>query len=209
MAENRIPSSGSKTYYSIIEGEIRRKAKPGDDEQYIRKRVNKSQQEVQEFAVGALTGRIKNVAVIVKDFNGKKISNLELDLEDVGEVYQLQIPVESKYFGSLVEKLPNLDYNQYVNVSVYDWTPAGEKRKTGVSIKQNNNKVPSFYSKENPLPGVGDFPRTGEDEDVKLWGIQRTKALKKVVESENLRLRAPQPTATPQVANHEPDDLPF
>jgi len=215
MAQNNYNGGGQKFYFNIIEGELRRKAKQDDNELYVRRRTNKSQQEVEEFAVGSLSGIIEQVFVETKEFGGKKMSSLIIQLSDVGEVYVIQIPVESKYFGSAVEKLPNIDYTQYVTLSVYDWTPPGEsKRKAGVTFKQAGNKVASAYSKENPLPGVSEFPKDGDDDEKKLWGIQRTKALKKVVENEGLRLNHTKHSETvsnvaPPVEHQEQDDLPF
>jgi hypothetical protein len=213
MAENQQTTGAHKLYYSVIEGSLRRKAKPEDNAEFVTKRTNKSGQEVEEYTAGSLSGIIDSIAVVSKEFNGKKVTNLEVLLKDVGENYLLQFPVESKYFASFAEKLPNVDYTQYVTISVYDWTPTGEsKKKTGVSIKQAGQKVLSFFSKENPLPGVDPFPVGGADDDVKLWGIQRTKALKKLIEQEAVRLqdsKAPVAKAEEAAAPQPEDDLPF
>lgn len=207
MAENQQQTGNSKTYYKIIDGDIRRKAKPDDNVGFVTKRTLKTGEEVDEYKIGSLSGLIKSMAIETKEFGGKKISSLEVLLSDVGENYLLQIPVESKYFASFIEKLPNVDYSQYVTVSVYDFIPSdSKKKKTGVTIKQAGNKVTSAFSKENPLPGVGDFPIDGDEEEVKLWGIQRTKALKKLLTEEVARLNTP---AEVTASQEETGDLPF
>lgn len=216
MAENQQTTGGTKLYYSIIEGELRRKAKQEDNAEFIRKRTNKSGQELEEYAPGSISGLVKSLLINSKEFNGKKVTNLELLLSDVGENYLLQVPVESKYFASLVEKLPNIDFGQYVNVSVYDFTPTdSNKRRVGVTVKQNNVKLTSAFSKENPLPGVPDFPTNGDDDEKKLWGITRTKALKSLVAEQNNRLQeflkgpAPESVVAEPAAEGSADDLPF
>jgi hypothetical protein len=218
MAQNNNTTSGAtKFYFNIIEGELRRKAKQDDDQQFVRNRTNKSGLEVSEFAVGSLSGILENFGVVTEEYNGKKMSSLVLNIRDVDELYIVNIPVDSKYFGTLVRRLPNIDFSSYVTISPYDFVAKDNgKRKVGISVKQNNNKVLDAFSKENPLPGVGEFPIGGDDDEVKLWGIQYTKALKQLVASQLERLNVSKVNAqvaavAPEVDTQDnpADDLPF
>jgi len=144
---------------------------------------------------------------MTEDFQGKKISKLNVTLTDVGEEYMIQFSVDSRYFGSFVAKLPNINFNKSVEVSVYDFTDKFNKKVAGVTVKQGS-KVPDFYTKENPLPGVSAYPSDGDDDEKKLWGIQRTKALKLVVSSQYDRLKSELQLDAP-VQSAYSEDAPF
>lgn len=210
MAENNNHQHGKRLYYSVIDGELRRKANPEDNQEYVKKRTRKDGVEVSEYVPSSISGIISSFEIRTEDFQGKKISKLSITLSDVGEEYVIQIPVDSRYFGSFVQKLPNIKFNNSVEISVYDFVDKANKKVAGVTVKQNG-KVADYFTKDNPLPNVSAYPFDGDDDEKKLWGIQRTKALKSVVVSQYDRLKnelvADMPVSESIINNSE--DLPF
>jgi hypothetical protein len=207
MAENNNNQHSKRLYYSVIDGELRRKANPEDNQEYVKKRTRKDGVEVSEYVPSSISGVISSFEIKTEDFQGKKISRLNVTLSDVGEEYLIQFPVESRYFGSFVSKLPNVKFNNSVEISVYDFTDKTGKKVAGVLVKQGS-KVPDFFTKENPLPGVSAYPFDGDDDEKKLWGIQRTKALKAVVVGQYERLKSELVVDAPSVSDYS-DDIPF
>lgn len=191
MAENNNNQHSKKLYYSVIDGELRRKANQEDNQEFVKKRTRKDGVEVMEYVPSSISGSITDFEIKTEEFNGKKISRLNVTLSDAGDEYLIQLPVDSRYFGSFVSKLPNINFYSPVELSVYDFNDKFNKKVAGVTVKQGS-KVADFYTKENPLPGVSAYPTNGDDDEKKLWGIQRTKALKAVVSAEYERLNAPQ-----------------
>jgi hypothetical protein len=187
MAENNNNQHSKRLYYSVIDGELRRKANPEDNQEFVKKRTRKDGVEVMEYVPSSISGSITSFEIKTEEFNGKKISRLNVSLSDSGEEYLIQFPVDSRYFGSFVSKLPNVNFNNPVELSVYDFTDKFNKKVAGVTVKQGS-KVTDFFTKENPLPGVSAYPTNGDDDEKKLWGIQRTKALKLVVSEQYDRL---------------------
>lgn len=187
MAENNNNQHSKKLYYSVIDGELRRKANQEDNQEFVKKRTRKDGVEVMEYVPSSISGSITDFEIKTEEFNGKKISRLNVTLSDAGEEYLIQFPVDSRYFGSFVSKLPNISFDIPVEISVYDFTDKFNKKVAGVTVKQGS-KVADFFTKENPLPGVSAYPTNGDDDEKKLWGIQRTKALKLVVSEQYERL---------------------
>lgn len=212
MAQNNTTrTQGSKFYYKIIEGELRRKALATDENTV--KRTTKDGTEVEEFKADSLTGSLKSFELVTQEYQGKKMTDLVVTLYDIGETYILQIPVESRYFSSFINKLPNINLNDNIELGSYKFTPKDRvKPVSGIFIKQNGNKVFDFYSKDNPLPGVPEFPMNGDDSEKKMWGLQQTIALKKVLAEQQGRLAkegnefAQEPANTPAEGE---DDIPF
>lgn len=207
MAENNNTQHSKRLYYSVIDGELRRKANPEDNQEYVKKRTRKDGVEVSEYVPSSISGTISSFEIKSEEFNGKKISRLNVTLTDSGDEYLIQFPVESRYFGSFVQKLPNINFEKPVDISVYDFTDKFNKKVAGVTVKQGS-KISDFYTKENPLAGVSPYPADGDDDEKKLWGIQRTKALKSVVSSQYERLKSELVVDAPVVSDYS-EDIPF
>ena len=206
MAQNNRQQTGSRFYFRIIEGDLRRKALRTDEN--TTKRTTKDGSEVEEFTANSLSGILKSFELVTNEYQGKKMTDLVVTLYDIGETYIIQIPVESRYFSSFVVKLPNINLNETVELSSYKFTPKDRvKALTGISIKQNGQKITDFYNKDNQLPGVPAFPADGDDSEKKMWGLQQTIALKKLLAEQQERLKEP---AKETVSNEEEDSqLPF
>lgn len=148
--QNEIPgvvqNSNSKNYYwSIFEGQLARKV----DEGFAgaKMRTNKNNMKVWEQHVGALTGILRDVNVHENTFDGKKIKQLVIKLiPKEGFLHVINIPKESRYYGSFLEKLFNINIKQEVQIQPYSFEDEKTKKKqTGISVSQNGNKVASHY----------------------------------------------------------------
>ncbi len=209
MAQHTRQATGSRFYYKIIEGEFRRKALATDENTV--KRTAKDGTELEEFKADYLSGELKSFELVTQEYQGKKMTDLVVTLYDIGETYIIQIPVESRYFQSFINKLPNIDFSEPVNMMAYRFTPKDKvKAVSGISIKQDGHKVEDYHNKNNPLPNVPDFPVNGDDSEKKMWGLQQTIALKKLLAEQQVRFKDQQNTQEP--ANKEAEensDLPF
>lgn len=173
-----------------------------------KERVNKVNQMVYEKHYEFISGKILNIRIEEsKDYGDK----LMVIMEDMGERYTLQIPVESRYFKSFAMRMPNLKAGQTYCIKPYDFTDNKKKRVTGLNIYEGMTdtgvKIESAYTKENNN-GMPEFPAQGDDSEVKIWSIKVTKFLKEVI----LKFSARFSTAKvnePTVEKDENDDLPF
>jgi hypothetical protein len=209
MAENNNSQHAKRLYYSVIDGELRRKANPEDNQEYVKKRTRKDGVEVTEYVPSSISGNVSSFEIKTEDFQGKKISKLNVTLTDIGEEYLIQFPVESRYFGSFVSKLPNVNFANPVEISVYDFIDKSNKKVAGVTVKQGS-KITDYFTKDNPLPGVSAYPFDGDDDEKKLWGIQRTKALKAVVIGQYDRLKSDLVVGDQSESNSDySEDIPF
>jgi len=214
MSQNNTQQTGTRFYFSIIEGDLKRKALPTDPETAVSKRTNKSGKEMDEYTATSIGGKIKDFNLFTEEYQGKKFTNLVINLSDIGENYVINIPAESRYYSSFVTKLPNIDFSQYVELSTFKFQPKDKlKPISGVTLKQGLGKVPDFYSKTNPLPNVPDFPTGGDLNEIKMWGLQQAISLKKVLEQQRERLfsviNTPEPVAENNNSEQVEDDLPF
>ena len=219
MSQKTRASSGSTFYYKIYDGQLRRKALPTDEQSFVVTRTNEAGRTFDEFVPDSLSGRIKSMELFTNEFEGKKITEVRLLIDDIGELYNVSVPQNSRFFSGLVSKLPNVDFNKDVEFSTYKFKPKdGNKELSGVTIKQGGVKVANFYSKDNNLPGSPDFPAGGDDNDVKLWGLQHTIALTKSFKEQRERLinslgnTVANEVAASAISNEETDeatDLPF
>jgi hypothetical protein len=209
MAQNtNNKTQGSRFYYKIIEGEFRRKALATDENTV--KRTTKDGTEVEEFKADSLSGDLVSFELVTQEYQGKKMTDLVVTLHDIGETYIIQIPVESRYFQSFVNKLPNMDFSEPVNLMAYKFTPKDKvKPVSGIAIKQDGHKIEDYYNKNNPLPGVPEFPANGDDSEKKMWGLQQTIALKKLLTEQQGRFADAKEgnTFAQEPANTKAEDL--
>jgi hypothetical protein len=103
----------------------------------------KAGQTVKELKYSSLSGKI--TSCLIRD--GEYGSDLVFGMKDGDEVFTLQVPLESRYFGQIVKRLPNVDPSHTVVFGI------GEDKQTHkpfLFIKQNNEQVKMAYTKDNP-----------------------------------------------------------
>ncbi|MHA2009957.1 MAG: hypothetical protein ACW980_21800 [Promethearchaeota archaeon] len=94
------------------------------------------------------------------DTTGDYGSRLILELIDEGELFSIQIPVNTSYGRSFLMRVPNIDSSVELTIKPYSFEDKEKGKKiSGINIFQSgcgweNNKVPNKWSKDNP----GDLP---------------------------------------------------
>lgn len=199
MSRTAATEREKQVFMSIIEGQWAEKVDKGTEG--AKERVNKKGETVYELLFGDVSGIVKGMSIEKRE-HGKQ---LNVTIDDVGEVYTLSIPVESRYFSDFVNKIASADLKKEVRIAPFAFTPKGEKdKKTGINIYQVGNplaitenvkkgqegKLPRFFTKENPQ-GMPQPMKDGkplqdgdklEDEEWKAYFLQVSIFLQKYVE---------------------------
>jgi hypothetical protein len=139
-------NSDSKTFLNVYDGKFAVQVKDPVEGSVMR--VNKNGRTVHELYYDSLTNCILISASIVSDdVVGQKIV---LDLLSEGEIYNLSVPLESRYAKSLMWKLPfiDLDAKNKFALTPFSFENEEGKRQTGFSITQGAEKIQSGYTKE-------------------------------------------------------------
>lgn len=176
MTETNIPGvvqgSNAKNYYwSIFDGKLARKA-TSESEPGAVSRINKKNVKVHEiFAAYGLKGIIRDVNIFENIWDGKKVRQLVIKLvPQPGTIHVINVPKESRYFGSFLEKLNNINVKQEIEINSYNFENEDKpgKKNVGFSIKQIGNKIGSYYKVKNGekweyLHGYPPFPAGWND----------------------------------------------
>lgn len=197
--------SERKTYVNIVGGKFATKAEEGAEGAVSR--VNKNNKTVWEFLHDKLSGTIDSIIVQ----KNEKLGAYEyiLDVNDIGEHYSVSIPADSKYGDSLASKVPNIAIKTWSLIQPYDFedktrinpNTGKSQKQTGISIIQNEVKVPSAYTKENPN-GLPQMEGKLDEEEYKIFKIKQRKFFRGVVE--NLALSR----ETEAIKNQPKKDIP-
>ena len=166
-------NNNNKKFYNIIGGKISRKVDanaPG-----AVSRVNKKNETVYELQYDSMDGFICNIEHKESDFGIQLI----IDIDEDGDVGQLQIPLDSKYSSTFIARLGALDPVKKTRFLPYDFKDKDNgKRKMGLALYQGGNKIQPNITKDNPYPNQPQFPSNTKDEiamatyNVSMRGIQ-------------------------------------
>jgi len=225
MARTASTDREKTVFMSIINGKWAEKVPAGTEGAV--ERQNKKGETVHELLYNDVSGIITSWAIEKKDF-GKQ---LNVVINDVGEVFTLSIPVESRYFDAFVNKIACADLKKEVKIAPFSFTPKGETdKKTGMNIYQVGNpkaldingKLPFFFTKENPngrpQPMKDGRPladgETLEEEEWKAYFLQVSIFNQKFIEKIAPKSAAPaakKEEELPGKTQHAPpdSDLPF
>ncbi len=138
-----------------------------------------------ELVFNKLSGKITNIAFHDGDF-GKSIQVTVTD--DAGDVV-LSINTAQNYGEDFMKKLPNIDLEQPVTLSPYNFTDDKGKLRKGISILQNDVKVQNSYYDALAKKNTNKFPEPDGDtkkydnDDWKTYFIKVRKFLIKEVET--------------------------
>lgn len=178
--------STKKIYVNIVGGKFAIKADEGAEGAV--ERLNKNQKKVYEFLYDKLSGTIDSIIVQ----KNEKLGAYEyvLDVNDTGEHYNVSVPADSKYGDSLASKAPNIQMGVWTTLQPYDFedktkiNPNTNKpqKQTGISIVQNDVKIASAYTKENPN-GLPQMEGKLDEEEYKIFKIKQRKFFRGVIES--------------------------
>ena len=176
-----VNHSGGGNFITIIGGKFKEKSEEGVAGATLRQYKVKDRStgaettgEKWELTYDAWKGTIVEIAF--EDTKFGKVINLKFD--DV----VVQISKQSRYFSSLLEKLPNVDLKKELTITPYSFEAEGKTR-TGVTIYQGegkDNKLKGyFYDGKNSLHGCpdGDGVDWGDEDECKMFFMQRDKFL--------------------------------
>lgn len=213
MGANPFRPSQKTDFYNITFGKIARSVPVNTEGAEARE--NKNGKLVYELFFRSLTGVIKDLEIIEDKEYGDK---LHIVIDDIGERSILQIPIESRFFGSFANKLPCIPENSVVTIVPYDFegkdsTADKPKKIVGINVHlgtdEKGEKVVNFFSKDNP-GDMPKFPESNDKADVQIWLIEVRRFFKKLIMAEVPRFKSP---VVPPVGNapaaDEQDDLPF
>ena len=194
-------SRSSKTYVNIIGGKFAIKTKEGTEGAVSR--VNKNKETVWEKIYDSLTGVL--LSVKVERNEGLKSYQYTLEVSDVGDMYYVNIPCESRYGDSLATKLPKLEKNMVYTFMPYEFQ-SSDMKNIGIAIYEGTEVVKGqgikpHFTKEEPN-GMPVPKRQLDEDEYKAYQITKRKFLRDVVAGWD----------TPVVkssAVEKEDDLPF
>ena len=161
------------TYVSITGGKLAVRATEGEEGAVSR--VNKNNETVWEKLYPSIEGMLESLEVYKNEKSGWQYV---ITLDDVGEIYKITVPCESKYGDNLACKIGALKKGEVYTFKPYDFedkqlkNSAGKPmRQTGLSISRGQEKIQMTITKENPQ---GRPVATGklDDEDYKVFLIQ-------------------------------------
>ena len=99
-----------------------------------------------ERKMNAYSGRIVGATLDDSPY-GK---NLNIRVNDDNEVAKIQITMKSAFFKQFAKRIPNLVDGSWVTFGLF----TNDKGKATLFMKQDNEKLPSFFTKDN----MGDMP---------------------------------------------------
>ncbi len=185
MGLGKQNEGGKKTFLTINDGKIKRAATedtPGAEKREWKTKDGKSGVKW-ELSYPDVTGNI--VGLNYKD--GDYGTSLIVDIQDGAEVFSLQISTKSKYYDSFAKLVKSINLEEAVTLRPYNFEDEKGKRRTGISVTQNGEKVTNYYydGKKN----INKMPKVDEKELEEMgkdyWTIYFTKVgvfLKKEIE---------------------------
>lgn len=123
-----------------------------------------------ELVAQAVTGKITNVAIYDGDF-GKSVQVTLGDNELI-----LALSTASNFGEDFMKKLPNIDVTKDVKFSPYSFEDEKGKKRRGITIYQDGNKIADYYHEKkgekivetNNYPKV---PKESKDWDKDQWKL--------------------------------------
>lgn len=170
MARGNVPH---KSYLTCSKGKWRERvteSTPGSIGRTITP-DDKSPYTVFEIVNDYVSGIIRSIEV-QEDNKGYGRQWL-VTIQDGNEILGLQFSYDSGYAFAFLSKLPNADVLQDISFHPYFFE---EERKARLVLKQDNENVPSFFTKEDPK-GFPTFPEGADKDDITIWKIEAMKFL--------------------------------
>lgn len=227
--------NGGIVFLSVIGGSMKQKVEEGTEGCHTREYEDKdgNMQIKHEITHKNIKGRIVGV-----EFDKKPWGTLMLEITVQGadgSKAQLSLADNSRYAMDFMEKFPNIDLGEEVQLNPFDFTPKAAKgkeakRRTGVSIIQGvladgePNKIKTAYfdfDKMENLRGMPTVSREDADgydsDDWTVFYLQKKKFLIKATNKIILEgipvvaavVKAEVTKKAIEVDENEPDDLPF
>lgn len=154
----------------------------------------------------------------VKFFDGNYGEQINITVKDESGEIILTMPLGSNYAQDIMKKLPNIDFSKKIVLAPYSFEDDKKKKRKGVTIYQNENKVASFFadSEGNTINEFPVVPKKNEEMKTKDWTvyfIEVSEFLKVYTESNIIEKIKGSEVFNTEIKNDEPeisiDDIPF
>lgn len=175
-------NESADAYYYVNGWAVCKKAEPKSDGEYDSKAkcrkydVNGNKWEKWEYRYKNISGVIGDVKFVDTDF----WTNCVVHLYDENSQFALTLWTNGKYFTAFARKLKNIDLNEPVTISPFDFEGDDKKKHTGLSITQDWEKIADYYydGKKNtnwmPEPDIKDKK---DKDEWKMYFLQVKKFL--------------------------------
>lgn len=213
MALGNNQQSQSRIFLTVGFGKLRQKTlatgqKVDENTPNAVKRVTQQGADTWALEFDFITGRIESIQY--KDNSATKFENsFDVLLRDGIDHYQISFTEDSKFWFGFMELLPNVNFNDDLTITVFDYVNKEKVRKSGINIEQFNNKntrevtfkdstihpfIKSFYKdyQDNQWKFLNGYPAPSnsmnwkDKDDVKSYFI----SVKKFLRAEFARLIA-------------------
>lgn len=221
-----VNNSGEAIYLSVAYGRLRMKTlsngtKVTAETENAVSRKNSKGEDSWAIEYDFVKGDIEKV---FRKEGGDYDDRFEIVITDGADRYRVSLSEGSRFCNDFLKKLPNIDFNKSVILTPYDFESKTDgKRRVGISIEQEGNKIKSYYSAEKNgkwelLYGYpsGDGVDWGDKDEIKMYGIKVKKFLreefekrmKDIPEKPKQEIKGTEKT-NDDILDEEPDDLPF
>lgn len=172
------------TYASVLaSGEISVKCKEGD-EGAVRREYEDSKDKTMKVKFEKIYDQVSGYITGLKFFDGDFGKVLQTSFKDGETEIILCFAVSSNFCEDFMKKLPNVDFSHKVVIKPYSFEDDKKKLRKGVTILQENVKVPNYFSQEvdgkfvpaNGFPEV-EIGKTYDKDDWKVYFINVRKFL--------------------------------
>lgn len=198
----------SKIYLSIVKGNLVQKVEEGAEG--ARKRVYEksdgSSGEKWELTYKSVSGYLSNLTFKDSEFGEKFV----IELTDGEEKYQIKFPSSGSYFADFGKKISDIHLDLPITINPYDFTTKEGKKKTGLFILQEGQKLTSTFWDADKKKVLGDFPQPTDkgkgfdSDDWKVYFISVKKFLKEHIQKV---WGGHQPNEAPEPQLQEEDDF--
>ena len=112
--------------------------------------MRKTQSGESSYALehNSVTGIIENIYFKT---NNKYKDSYEVIMRVVADTYQVSFRDETPFWGSFMERLPNIDLSKVVKIGVYDFQSDNDKRRSGTYIEQEDNPKAEARESKNGI----------------------------------------------------------
>jgi len=205
-------SDGGGNFLQVIYGQIVKPVQAGTEG--AETRTNKKGKVVHELKFNALEGTLKKVWVYE---SSEYQDSWVFVVDDGSQEYGLTVPYSSRYANGLLTRLPNVNFERPIKIKSYYIEGDDGKSRGYLTIHQDGQKVPAYFTKEEPhgLPQMEQITVSGKQ----MWDdTERLKFFRDMVDNKvNPKLAELYPIdhtpdeepETPVAEEEEVSDLPF
>lgn len=148
--------------YVLADGKLHEKAEEGAEGAKLRVHIHDDKTETSkwEYSYPGVVGKIGDIKFYESDYG----TNINIDITDEDEnEFVLSLKASSRYGEAFMEALPNLDLTEEVDFTVYSFPdPKNKERKIqGMTIKQNDEKVRSYFTAYDEATKTWSYPIEG------------------------------------------------